>query len=216
MYGQIENGKVVKIFSSKPEWYYDDGVIIKDEDLLKENIYPVNTLFNRAVNFQKERLVVNSLDNMILDYKTKKIINYFIAEPYSLEEVYELKSKEFELTKNQKTFINLKYVFPDNKVGTVQLRNQEDLNILNTLYTDAMYAIVNNKEKTFSFKDEANISHELTPQQMSNLGSFVQEHVEKVFSEYWNVKHNKLDVIFNNSSKSQSQRIDEIISLVWK
>lgn len=216
MYGQIENGKVVKIFNSKPEWYYDNGIIIKDEDLLKENIFPIDTLFNRAVDFEKERLVVNDLNSMILDYKQKKIVNYFKAEPFTLEEVYQSKVRDLELTKNQRTYVNLKYTFPDHKVGIIQLRNEQDLNTINTLFADAMYVIMNNKEKTFSFKDESNTSHELTPQQMSDLGSFVQQHVEKIFSEYWNIKHNKLDVIYKNSSKSPSKRIDEIVSLVWK
>lgn len=216
MYGQIENGKVVKIFNSKPEWYYDTGTLIKDEDLAKENIFPIDTLFNRAVDFDKERLVVNDLNSMTLDYKNKKIVNYFKAEPFTLEEVYQSKVRDLELTKNQRTYVNLKYTFPDHKVGTIQLRNEQDLNTINTLFADAMYVIMNNKEKVFSFKDESNISHELTPQQMSDLGSFVQQHVEKIFSEYWNIKHNKLDVIFNNSSKSPSKRIDEIVSVVWK
>ncbi len=215
MYGQIENGKVVKILNSKPEWHYDDGSIITDEDLLKENIYPIDVSFNRAVNFSKENLVVNDLKNLIIDYKNKKITNYFVAVPISLEDIYNNKVKELELKKNELTYVNLTYTFPDNKVGTIQLRNENDLNNINMLYTDSIFSITNNVDKKYFFKDEANISHEMTSQQMSELGAFVKKHVDKIFLDHWNVKHNKLDTIYNNSSLSQSKRIDEILSLVW-
>lgn len=216
MYGQVENGKVVKVFSSKPQWYYDDGSIISNEDLLKENIYPIDTLFTSFIDFNKERLVVNDLENLIIDYKNKKIINYFKLVKLTLDEVYELKHQDIESTKRLKLFVDLKYNFPNNRFGHIQLRNEQDINNIHALYSDSMHSITNNIEKDFYFKDKSNFSHKLTPTQMSDLCSTVQSHIDNVNQEYWKVKHEKLDTIFNDSFKDESQRIDEIISIIWK
>jgi len=214
MYGQVENGKVIKILNSKPEWRYDDETLISDADLLKENIYPVDTTFKRAVNFAKENLVVNNLKNMTVDYKSKKITNYFVAIPISVEEVYENKKRALELQKNEKMYTNLPYEFPNNKMGIIQLRNENDVNAINALYADAMFSITNSIDKTYYFKDESNYSHKMTSQQMSELGSFVKSHTDKVFLKHWDIKHNKLDTIFN-SSASQSKRIDDMLLIDW-
>jgi hypothetical protein len=216
MYGQIQNSKVVRIFAAKPHWLDDQGHIISDDELIQENIFPIDTTFHRSVDFEKERLVVNSLNNMVIDFTNKKIKNYFISTSFSLEEVYESKVKELELTKNQRVFVNLRYTFPDNMLGIVQLRNQIDLDNINTLYADAVFAITSNLDKNYSFKDEANVSHEMNTYQMSELGSFVKAHYDKVFLEYWDLKHNKLDPIYNNISKSESDRINDILSIIWK
>ena len=216
MYGQVENSKVTKIFASKPNWLDDFGTIISEEDLIKENVFPIDTTLNREIDFDKERVIVNGINDLEIDYTNKKIINYFKIQSFSLEEVYERKVKELELTKNQKTFVNLNYTFPDNKSGVIQLRSQHDLDNINALYADATHCITNNIDKTYSFKDEANISHVMTTQQMSDLGFFVKQHVDKFFLEHWNIKHNKLDPIFNDTRSTQTDRIERILSIVWK
>lgn len=216
MYGQIENSKVSKIFASKPNWLDDYGKVISEEDLIKENIFPIDTTLDREVNFDKERVIVNGISDLLVDYTNKKIINYFKIEPFSLQDVYERKVKELELTKNQKTFVNLNYTFPNNKIGVIQLRSQQDLDNINALYADATHCITNNIDKTYSFKDEANISHTMTVRQMSDLGFFVKQYVDKFFLEYWDIKHNKLDPIFNDNRSTQTERIERILSIVWK
>lgn len=216
MYGQIQNNKIIRLFVAKPHWLDDNGVIISDDELIQENIFPIDTTFYRPVDFDRERLVVNNLNDMTIDFTRKRIINYFSAVPISLKEIYDKKVKELEITKNQRIFVNLNYIFPDNKSGTIQLRNQTDLDNINALYADSMYSITNNVEKVYSFKDEANISHNMTPQQMSELGNFVKTHYDKVFLEYWDLKHNKLDPIYTNMLKSESDKINEIILIIWK
>lgn len=214
MYGQIQNSKIIRLFVAKPHWLDDQGQIISDEELIQENIFPVDTSISRPINFDKERVVVNSLNNMQVDFTNKKIVNYFNIVPIPLEEVYSNKVKELEIIKSEKTFVNLRYTFPDLKFGIVQLRNQKDLDNINALYTDSMFSIANNIEKNYSFKDEANISHELNAQQMSELGNFVKTHCDKIFAEHWDLKHNKLDIIYN-SSKSESDRLNEITLIIW-
>jgi hypothetical protein len=216
MYGQIQNSKIVRLFVAKPHWLDDQGHIVSDDELIQENIFPIETTFHRPIDFNKERLIVNSLDEMVIDFTNKKIKNYFKAISFSLKDVYDSKVKELELTKNERVFVNLRYMFPDNMSGIIQLRNQTDLDNINALYTDAVFAITSNVEKTFSFKDEANISHEMTTQQMSELGSFVKAHYDKVFLEHWEIKHNTLDSIYNTISKSESDRINDILSIIWK
>jgi hypothetical protein len=109
----------------------------------------------------------------------------------------------------------MSYVFPDGKIGHIQLRNQTDLDNINALYSDATNSVTNNIDKVFSFKDRENNPHSMSSQEMSDMCALVRTHTDTIFSEYWDKKHNGLEELYINSANSEAEKINAIISFTW-
>lgn len=71
---------------------------------------------------------------------------------------------------------------------TVQTRNEGDLLNLNGLVTRAMLMLSLGQAGTITFRDQDNVDHTLTPQQMIEVGSLVAAKIDALYKRSWALK----------------------------
>lgn len=125
-----------------------------------------------------------------------------ILEELTESEYNEIKNKELEDRKRikRRQVNNLRdskiaqgktYDFPDGTTGTVQLRNLEDKTNVQGLGSNALeLKVEGDTTTTIPFRDMENTSHEMTADEMIQMGKTVSSFVQENYIVSWNHKDN--------------------------
>jgi hypothetical protein len=188
LYGKVdENGRVIDTFS-RPNWFFDDGSIVTDDILAKdENIYPINTTLSDTIDFIRFVEVQNDKSEFILDTNTNIIENYYSYIPRSLEDILHRVLSDINNIKESKIYSNVFYKFPDNTTGFIQLRDIVDLSNIRSL---GFNAAVLNPNGIFEFIDEFNVIHEMTSKQILEMLTFIENRIQNIYKIAYDHKRN--------------------------
>lgn len=180
LYGKVDsNGNVIETFS-RPNWFFDDGSIVTDDFLAKnENIYPINNTLDDTIDYNKFVEVENSIDKFILNKNMNIIENYYSYIERSFEDVLLKIQSDINIIKHSKIYSNIAYTFPDNITGVIQLRNNDDLSNIRAL---AFNAAILNHQGEFKFIDESNTVHIMNSNDILEMVRFIENKIQLIHS----------------------------------
>jgi len=217
MYGQIEEGKVVKIFHSTPKWYFDDGTQVNEEYLISENVYPIEDVDPAKQNmYYTMSTNRNNLEELVIDETNKLIKNYFVYNTRPLEEVLEevYDNKKFEIfaKRDSLIFSDFEYEFPTG-AGIIQIRNETDMRNIQANGIDALRDVVEGAPGNIHiFMDQSNTIREMTATEMVAMVKSVKDRSQAIYSKSWVHNHQNLKGIYNNTSLDTQGKIDQILA----
>lgn len=110
------------------------------------------------------------------------------VEPKSLltiEVLKERKKAEVERLRDDKVAGGVPYTFP-NGPGTVQTRDEKDMRNIQAQVLAAL--ILAGQPVQLGFRDQEDISHTLTPDQMEAMGLYVSGAINAIYQASWNKK----------------------------
>ena len=215
LYAKVEDGVVIETMP-KPRWFFDDGVQVDDAYLATESIFPVNTSEDASkenMYFSKE---VNQASDMVFDAQSNTVKNYYkyttIPLEDVLEKVYTEKRSGVDAERDRNIFSNFIYQFSDGP-GEVQLRNETDQRNIQVNGMAALADIVaGTPQITHVFMDANNTPHNMTAQEMLGMSTFAKNRGQHFYSVSWAHKHQGLAGIYTDNTKTNQQKIDDIVA----
>jgi hypothetical protein len=218
-YGKVENGIVVKIYESRPKWFYDNREPVTDEYLLSQDIYPI--ILNELTSFdsRKEVLIINPKESLVVDEENKIIRNYYSKMNKTITQIFEEKCNGINTTRDSYIYSDVIYRFPDTEYPTeedyshIQVRSEIDLRNISANGISAMKDIIeNNLAAQHLFLDRENVLHTLTPSQMLEMANYVKTIGQSIYSISWIHKHQNLKGIIDNISLTDEEKLDALVS----
>ena len=217
MYGQIEEGKVVKIYHRTPKWYFDDGTQVNEEYLISENVYPIEDVDPTKQNiYSTISTNRNNLEELVIDETNKLIKNYFVYTTRPLEEIQEevYTKKKFEIfaKRDSLIFSDFEYEFPTG-VGIIQIRNETDMHNILVNGVDALRDIVEGTpDNIHIFMDRSNTIREMTATEMVAMAKAVKDRSQDIYSKSWIHNHQNLKGIYTDTYLDTQDKIDQILA----
>lgn len=118
--------------------------------------------------------------NGVWEHPTPEIVQPIIDSYDPLPDMRAKLHEEIANLRIEKQSKGVVYTFPDG-VGTIQTRDTQDLININGLATRAVIS----PNATFQFRDQENVTHELTATQMGDLAQTAAEFVESLYAIKW-------------------------------
>ena len=81
----------------------------------------------------------------------------------------------------------LSYTFPDGD-GVIDIRNEVDIRNIQGLSSSALALVMMSDETMLPFRDNANVTHSMTPPQVVEMGQIVASYISKAYQVSWNHK----------------------------
>ena len=180
-----------------PNALYRENLYIENNrlpDITKEDYEEVEWLDDRDKPTWEE--LVHSCFLLLKERKAREIDNY----------------RDYRLSKN------VPYTFPGEIEGHVQIRDEKDFrNIISNL-SEAQIKISNEDTSKISFRDYENRIHELTPQEIVDMGLTVISNIRAVHEESWRHKNiiKDFEMDENNPEESYQELENYNIQEEWK
>ncbi|MFW6243431.1 MAG: hypothetical protein ACOC2W_04660 [bacterium] len=211
----LEPLKIGKLYDIKPKWTFaegpKEGQEVDDEYLISENILPVyiveddskNNLFYNVIYPDKSEFQLDQPNNRFV-----KTLQYNLKDE---EEIYNDLKFRLDSKRDEQLFSNIEYTFPDtNNIGHIQPKSVENVK---SLVLSAVIRKEENDETLFVFRDFENVNHSLTPQQIIDLGKFVESHQTDIYSKSWEFKLQFND-IYNDGSLDTLTKANNMLSFI--
>lgn len=123
------------------------------------------------------------------DAYTLEIFLQYNTPPKSIEELRIEHRASVDEARESVENQGLPYVFPGNYQDTIQLRNERDVSIINSLVSMALILKAQGvTDPVLEFRAESNKSHFLTPDQMLHMGMSVSAFVSELYRIAWRLK----------------------------
>jgi len=121
-YGEIKDGKVIKLYDKKPMWFTDENKKnqVTNEELVNLGVYPIINDLD-SFDSRKEIMQYKNKSDLVIDETNKKITGYYGKIYKSVNSVYnEIKNKINNIREGQlKT--DIPYQFPNTTYGKLCL-----------------------------------------------------------------------------------------------
>lgn len=90
--------------------------------------------------------------------------------------------------RREKEQLGLRYVFPDEAIDTIQLRNNRDLLNISSIVTSAQLLKASGTEGTIPFQAESNETHDMTADEVIVMGLAVSSYIQSLYAKAWPIK----------------------------
>lgn len=181
LYGKVNDDGIVTDTFSRPIWYLDNGQVVDDNFLaIHENIYPIETTLDPNIDLFKYIALENDKSEFILDKTKNIIVNYYT---YIERELHDLKSIIYANIiniKQSKIYSDIKYIFPNNIVGIIQINDFENLSHIRAL---GFMAVVN-PDRIFEFIDTVGNIHEMSSSQIIDMVMFIENNIYNIINTF--------------------------------
>lgn len=213
-YGLVENNVVVSSFpmitnEMHPGAY--PGMTVQQLEEL--NIYLIDESLPSEFNSAIHNVVTNGVRDLTFDAQNKIITGFKTFELKSVDEVYNSKVQQITAARESSIYQNIPHSILNG--GSVQLKSQQDMINLNGMMSDALYCKMNNITKSHNFIDANDNIHSLTSDQVIELCTFVKTHIESIYAQNWYSKFVELKAIYENSSLSIEDKLNQIVNYTW-
>jgi hypothetical protein len=217
-YGRIVNGKVVELYNQKPMWFTDDKKLLTDEQLIANNVYPINMRELSSFDSRKEIIQYRSKNDLLIDEENKVIYNYIYKISKTVDEVYKEKVDDVNNIRNSQIYSDVPYRFPDTEYATeedtsyIQVRDEVDIRNIQVNGIEALKDIAEqNTTNVHYFRDFEDVTHILTASQILAMASHVKNVGQQIYIVSWTHKY-ALEQIYSNESLTDEQKIDALIN----
>lgn len=186
----VENGKIISLSDAPLFYRTESGERPTDEWLVAEGFRGYVYTSPPEYNQYEEKLVQTPIEKLKITSSNNTVVQTWSVIPLTAAEKQQ-KNEELKISINRERElrISLGANVSVNGIGSIPIRGTDDdmRNITNLGQLANLY-ITNGINSNISFRDDLNVMHTLTPQQMSELWQKTVAYVSSIYQSSWNMK----------------------------
>jgi hypothetical protein len=204
-----------KLYEIKPNWIISDGPDkgkqVDDDYLIAESILPVYVVGDETKSELLYDVILPDKTEFQLDEPNNRFIKTLRYELKDIDDVYRNIKSVLDGKRNEQLASNIRYVFPDTvSEGHIQTAS---VDIVKSLALSAVIRKQDNDDTPFVFRDFENTNHTLTPQEIIDLGRFIEIHQTDIYLKSWEFK-NQLNGVYYDGALDDAGKAERMLSII--